>query len=449
MVWLKTLAVVSLAAVANGSLAAALCEPLSPLAPLSAADEASERAFCAIAFDSDNIALCPKTWSTSPAALVYDLAGSGWDGRAQAFEAEVCARGGSAREAASRELAFFKNSLNGRKTSGTFAPASLLYYHLSRYLNTRVQVPVAVPVSFPAADYRQRIVAHGLRYSDSKRTRMLHEGWLEMDAALAAPADYHHSRELFIADASRLWGVLLMEEGRRYGPELNGTRASGWGEGQNRDFQRSAPFIALRSDQPLAAAINTGIAEARKDAAMAKALAADVAPSQVAWWMHELTEIVLLDFILGQQDRIGNIDYLTRAVWLEEGALQQTAGAAPAGAITLKVSVLNDNDAGVRSGYANFAARTDMLAGWHHMDPALYQRLQALAQDFAAEGPLAQAVRGNYRLSASEAERVLKQAQAAAASLQQRCEAGALRFDLSVANVLAPDAATAEAVPCR
>ena len=228
------------------------CEPLPPLAgEVAAADAAAERAFCDIDFDSASIALCPKTWSTSPAALVYDLVGSDWQGRSAAFEAEVCPRGGSARESASRELAFFKNSLNGSDTSGTFAPASLLYYHFSRYLQTRVQVPVAVPVSFAIGPYRERIVAPGVSASTGGHAKMLHAGWLEMERALGDPATYRHRRELFDSEGTRLRGVLLLEDGHRYGPEINGTRVSGWGEGQNRDFQRTAPFIALRADNTL------------------------------------------------------------------------------------------------------------------------------------------------------------------------------------------------------
>ena len=111
----------------------AQCAPLPPLAATTAeSDSAQQQLFCAIDFNGGSVALCPKTWSTSPAALVYDLEGTPWEGRAGAFEKDVCARGGSARDEASRELAFFKNTLNGRKTSGTFAPASLLYYHFSR-----------------------------------------------------------------------------------------------------------------------------------------------------------------------------------------------------------------------------------------------------------------------------------------------------------------------------
>ena len=427
-----------------------ICDPAPALLePVAAADNAREADYCAIDLSGDDVAICPKTWSTSPGAVIYDLGGTEWQGRVAAFENSHCAPGGNARELAAAELAVFKNSLNGRETSGTFSPSALLYYHFSRLLQTQVHVPVAARVAFDLPAYQQRVIKPGVAFSDSARRKMLHAGWLEMAKAANEPAAYSHKRELFSGDYKQLWGVLLLSEGRRYGPEFNGTRASGWGDGQNRDFQRTAPFIALRTDLPLKQAIEQGIREARADATMAKALPATIAGAQVASWMHDLTEIVILDYILKQQDRIGNVDYLHRWCWLEDGELQQGVSApAGKGAVKLKVSVLNDNDAGVRSGYANYAKRTDMLSGWRHMSPDLYQRLQGLAVDFKQDGPIAQSVRANYRLSSREAEGIIARGIEAAGILTKACAAGQLRFDLTPAAVIDPAAAVPQDVAC-
>lgn len=409
------------------------CRALPPLAAeVSVADSQAEQNFCNIDLGSASTAVCAKTWSTSPAALIYDIEGTEWAGRSKAFEAEVCPRGGHAWDAARAELAIFKNSLNGRETSGTFAPASLLYYHFSRLLDTSVHVPVAVLAEFPLAPYHQKVVVPGLELSVKGRLKMLHAGWQEMELALSDPPAYGNRRELITEDG-KLWGVLLLLEGRRYGPEVNGTRESGWGDGQNRDFQRTAPFLALRKDLPLPEAIAAAVTEARENPAMAEAVPEDISPVQVAWWMNELTEIVILDVLLKQQDRIGNIDYLTRWVWYEDSEARMSA-TKPEGeeAVKLKVSVLNDNDAGVRSGYANYASRTGMLDGWHHMNEGLYHRVQALAADFASEGPVATAVRANYRLSKRESEGIIERGIAIGDSLRQRHQAGELRFDLGL-----------------
>lgn len=49
----------------------------------------------------------------------------------------------------------------------------------------------------------------------------------------------------------------------------------------------------------------------------------DVSAPQMVFWMTELTEITLLDFIFNQQDRIGNIDYLAYWYWLENGQVHR------------------------------------------------------------------------------------------------------------------------------
>lgn len=426
------------------------CHMVPPLsADISADDSAAQDAFCAIDVTSTSVAMCAKNWSTSPAALIYDLEHTPWEGRAVEFEAQVCAIGGRARDQSHAELAMFKNSLNGRETSGTFAPSSVLYYHFSRLLQTRLQVPVAVLAEFPRENYLQRVVLPGVKNSESKRLKMLHAGWQYMDRALSDPGNYPHGRELLTDNSNYLWGVFLLQAGHRYGPEVNGTRESGWGEGQNRDFQRTAPFLALREDLPLASAIKAGIALAREDEKMAEALSSTVPIQQIAWWMNDITEMVILDSLLGQQDRIGNIDYQWRWLWWDQGTLRtgkqrpdnQAAG-------KLRITVLNDNDAGVRSGYVNYARRTGMLDGWHHIDPGLYRRVQALAADFGDSGPVASAVLGNYRLSSREARGIIRRGIEIADQLRERCESGALRFDLSLTNVMNPGAAEVKPASC-
>ena len=66
----------------------------------------------------------------------------------------------------------------------------------------------------------------------------------------------------------------------------------------------------------------TAVHEARKNPRMARALSADTPLEQVVFWMQDVLEITLLDYVLGQQDRIGNIDYLWRWYWIEDGKLE-------------------------------------------------------------------------------------------------------------------------------
>ena len=288
-------------------------------------DKAAEQALCSIDIYDANVAVCPKLRSTSPGTFVYQIGKGPYAGAQKRFEAEVCPRGDVIVEEADGPPAGFKVTMNAKNTSGTFSTASLLYYHFARYLDASVHVPVSVYRSIDRKAHEQRVTARGLACPRSKKS--------PADESRRLAGTGHRGEEarglrgnrtrLFTADRSRIYGVLLHVNGKRYGPEFNGTRKSGWGEGQNRDFQETAPFLALRSDKPLKEAIAEGLSKASRDPALKKAMRHGVSPQQMAFWMQDLTEITLLDFIFSQQDRIGNIDYVDYWHWSENGSWEK------------------------------------------------------------------------------------------------------------------------------
>jgi hypothetical protein len=402
-------------------------------------DRREERDHCSLDFAS--LALCPKLWSTSPGTIIYEIESSDYNG----WERQHCASGHHAKEAARHHPANFKVSANARDTSATYAPSSWVYYHFSRYFRTQVHVPVAVYRSMDATAHNRRVTRPALAIvGDSHRMRMLAAGWRLLDAIESGRETGGAAAAALTDDGRQLFGVLLDNKGDRYGAEFNGTRESGWGVGQNNDFQQTAPFIALRDPQPVAEAASTAIHEARKNPRMAKALPADTPPEQVVFWMQDVIEITLLDYMLGQQDRIGNIDYNWRWYWIESGKLESKAahGKTPPEEIAafspvrLRQSAINDNDAGVRGGYADFAAKTHMLEGLRHYSPDLYQRLGRLAADFARQGPAFQWLTASAGLGSKEAATIAKRTQEAFDLLQADCRSGALALDLEPARML-------------
>lgn len=398
-------------------------------------EDAAERALCAIDFHDGTHALCPKLFSTSPGTLVYDLADGPYAARAAAFEREVCPLGHIVTTEAVHGAVSYKMSVNTRETSATFANASFIYYHFARYFDAAVHVPPAVLRSIDKDVHLKRVARMGEAVSATRPPlKMLHAGWTTVVRAEQDPGSYTPTDELFSADRKQLYGVLLRPEGRRYGEEVNGSRASGWGDGQSRDFQQTAPFLALSTDKPLREAIQHGLASGHAGSA----LPADVREVQMAYWMRELIDITLLDDLLGQQDRIGNIDYLEHWVWVEDGQVRQqrATGRQPPSDIAafaprrIKRTELGDNDAGVRTSYANFTQRTGMLEALRHHHPHTYRQLLAMARDFDARGALYDQVRSSYGLSGAEFERISGNVRQAAAVLKASCHAGKLRFDL-------------------
>jgi len=215
------------------------CVRIAPMpgAAYSQDDLEAEAAFCAIDLYAPTVGLCPKTWSTSPGMILHDLSAGPYAGNRSGFETAACPQGKEAKAAGAGELGKWKPTMNARGTSGTFSPSPLLYYHLSRYFGMDIGVPVAVWRSMDRQMHLAEVARPGVAISGhSHSSDMNRQGWQVLVAADQEPASYRPTDELFTADRSAIFGSLLRSTGDRYNSEVNGTRASGWGAGQNRDF---------------------------------------------------------------------------------------------------------------------------------------------------------------------------------------------------------------------
>lgn len=416
-----------------------------------------EAAYCDIDLYSANVAMCPKTWSTSPGTMIYDITEGPYAGNRVEFERNACREGKSAENLALETLAKFKPTMNAKGTSGTFSASPLLYYHFSRYFDTTVRVPVSVWRSIDAEAHLGEVARAGLALSGGRNGgRMNHAGWEALVNAEKNPASYQPMDDLFTEDRRQIYGVLTDSPGHRYGSEINGTRVSGWGKGQNEDFQKTPAFLALRANKPLAEAIEQGLSEGRKDRQIARDLGQSVTPQQMVFWMTELTEIVLLDFVFSQQDRVGNIDFTPYYYWLEDGKMKHKRakhheagdGSVPADAILLRRTNLNDNDAGARVQYANFAKSTQMLEKLRHVNADTYSKLMALDADLTNDGPISQWLRTSFGLGDREVAQVVSNTSLAAGILRQSCDQGQLIFDLEPKQFLETGTVVAKEMSC-
>lgn len=421
----------------------------------SEADTAMEAALCSIDFYGNAYALCPKVFSTSPGTLIYALDTDQPGTTAQAFEQQSCA-GGLHKRGALGDPISYKMSVNTRETSATFANASLIYYHFARYFDTSVHVPVAVFRSIDRQEHARRVSARGVELSAGKPSlRMNHAAWQALQAAETDPSSYHPGTELFTPEGL-LYGVMLHPAGKRYSAEINGTRVSGWGDGQNRDFQETAPFRALRSALPLEEAIEEGRQAAMADPALAKATGEDATPAQMVSWMNDLIDITLLDYIFSQQDRVGNVDYVDYWYWVDGGELHrqpQNSPTLPADIASLKPqhikhTELGDNDAGVRLTYVNYTKRTGMLEKLRHYRADTYVKLLRLDADFQVSGPLHDYVRTTFGLSEREFAQVVANTRQAASILRETCKAGRMRFDVEPAEFIVTGTVVPGTPPC-
>ncbi len=82
----------------NYSSPAGVTEQCIALAPMPGAiarpgDKKQEQKYCGINFYDGNTALCPKTWSTSPGTIVFDLSSGSYADRVNQFEKDGCKLG--------------------------------------------------------------------------------------------------------------------------------------------------------------------------------------------------------------------------------------------------------------------------------------------------------------------------------------------------------------------
>lgn len=436
------------------------CIKIAPMpgASYSKGDLKDEAAFCAIDLYATDVGLCPKTWSTSPGMIIHDLSSGPYKDDRKGFERNACPEGKDAKAQSAGDIAKFKPTMNAKGTSGTFSASPLLYYHLSRFFGADINVPVAVWRSMDKDLHLSEVARPGLAQSGhSHSSDMNQAGWRMLVTADADPSAYKPTSDLFTSDQSAIYGVLLSSSGDRYNSEVNGTRASGWGKGQNQDFQQTAPFLALRSSASVDKAIAEGIAQAIKDKQILKDMGADVSPAQIAFWMSDIANIVLLDFMLSQQDRVGNIDFVPHWYWVENGEVKSRKAVKhgaetdplPEGAVRIKRTHLNDNDAGGRVEYANFAKSTEMLQKLRHFPAGTYRQLMALDADLQAQGPLHTYLRDSFGLATAQFDQLVANTGLAAQILRESCERGELRLDLNPMAFLVGGTAAEADIACR
>jgi len=423
----------------------------APGARYSTQDEETETHYCSIELYRSDIALCPKSWSTSPGTILYNLQTIPFSGTSAEFERTACSE-----QKKYKKLLKYKQTMNEVDTSGTYSTSSLVYYHLSRFLDATIHVPVSVYREMDRQAHLERVTESGISMGLSG---MIGAGWKHLYDAESRESNYSPLEHLFTRDRQKIYGIFISGVGERYGPEINGIR-SAWGVPQNLDFQETPAFRALRSELPFRNAIRQVLNSygayltTAPNTSATKALLESLAKTypkmnvpQMVYWMKELSEIAVLDFVLTQQDRIGNIDYEWVWYWREGNQLRsQTVGSdlpldrksevpMPPGLsakspLLLQRSHLNDNDAGTYTRYANYTKKTEMLEKIRHLAPATYVRLKELAMDFRKKGRLYRYFEGKFGLSPGDLAGLVRNTELAFGILQNQCRKGSIRFDL-------------------
>lgn len=416
-----------------------------PTAQYSSDDLKKEAELCAIDVYGPAIALCPKIWSTSAAIVFYDISeGKFRDDRA-GFQSKICVAGKIAKFVAKDEIARLKFTMNQDTASATYTPSSSLYYHFSRYFDFSTAVPVAVWRSIDKSVLRNEVALGGRDLSAGQDALAPnHAAWSTIIDAIDDPSTYEKpgsygtARDLFTADGTAAYGTIYDGGGTQYGPEMNGRVVFDTAENRYAAFLQTPAVTALNTDLPLGQTIRETL---KRDDAVFTPEGREprhITTAQLAFWMHDMAEILLIDSMLGQQDRPGNIDYREYFYWQKDGVVERERlgdqvtgkGNIPRDAQIILGSRLNDNDAAGRSEYDNHLMRLSALEALHHFDPVLFEKVQTLDADFQNQGSIYLWLRDSFGLEQDQTDMIVANTSHAAAVLRDRLTNGALRLDL-------------------
>lgn len=307
----------------------------------SAQDEADEAFLCKLDYygttvDSQRVAVCPKLNSTNPG---LNLLLNKIDFSYPSFPVNC-----QSRDKKLELIAKHKQSI-----SCSYTPSLLTYYHLSRQLGGILNVPVAVLRTVDKDEHLQW-TKEAISYFSSSNNDLIYQNWLHFSRAHSSPEKYP---QIFTRNKQFLFGALTMNAlDEKYYSDV-----SGKGDYSTRElrFQKLQPFQKI-SDNLGLASINHGLSLQEKIQNLVQ--------------MKDVSDMILMDYLLNQADRIGNVHYLDRFYTFQNGELLASSKATE-GALAIKQMILKDNDCGITK--ENRFKKFGILEKVRHLSPQTYR----------------------------------------------------------------------------
>lgn len=342
-----------------------------PKADYSDKDVKNEAKLCS--YDAHiNVAACAKTNSTNPGVQFFEIPAGANIAQIEAIECEE-----NTKFPKIKKLAKYKNS-----TSCSYTPSILSYYHVSRFLGDVNQVPVAVLRTMDVKTH----IAIGETVDKSDGTYMTWPSLLKFlswkKSDVKTPEQSKKAKGLFTEDFSQSYGALQKNPGgeEKYSELFNReskeeAAAARAGTGPAVQLVRATRF---KNENP-------AYKELANSASLnLKTFNADNA--QKVLRMQNVADMILLDTMLSQEDRFGNLHYTIEAFALqkdETGKMNvkklkelEDGQTYPAGTVQVKKLMMKDNDCGVNR--SNHLKKAGLLEGIKHFNPETFKKLLEL-----------------------------------------------------------------------
>jgi hypothetical protein len=321
---------------------------------------------------------------------------------------------------AAKKFAKYKSSI-----SCSYTPSILAYYHVSRIFGDILMVPPAVLHTFDIERQRQ-IAEKAISHLNGKSDSLLKQIWEGFNSHLRSPGASAKKDVLFTDDLKQSYGALQQNPRgeEKYSEMFFAARAGGTRAEAFRD--RSPIYQLLKDSRSLRSLVGNQWNKQNV---------------QTVQQMRDVSEMILMDYLLGQEDRFGNVHYKESYLYVDaskEGqsvekmsAKSDAAEVRSRNAILVKRMMLKDNDCGVSGSRENRVKKYRLLEGVNHMNPETYKRLLALSREvsnastttfFREETMMTAGDYNTFRTNVAEAVEIL----------QGACRRGKLQLDLDL-----------------
>ena len=357
-----------------------------------------------------NAAVCPKLNSTNPGLDFYSLPQGGTP---KEVEAARCKTAGA------NKIAKYKLS-----SSCSYTPSILGYYHVSRMLGGIADVPPAILRTF---DLQNHITIGYAALAETPSGSLIHQTWASLMAELTAGASSKRRDFLLTDDFAQSYGAL----------SENPTNESFYKEFFNGGTNNVARALNFRDKNPIVAMLARNV---DISTLVPRNFTAENVQKLVQ--LKDAADLIVIDTLMNQQDRFGNIHYNATYYYIDgkdpnqdgSGELKSSKKLAPeevarVGAVQIKKLLLKDNDCGVAK--QNIAKQAGLAEHIVHIDPRTY--LLLLHLDAVAHlAEMKEFFAREMVFTANDYANIRKNLKELATKLHQACLRGGLKLDLDL-----------------
>lgn len=309
---------------------------------------------------SVNVAACAKENSTNPGVQFFEMPNGATIAQIESLECKE-----NSKFPKIKKLAKYKNS-----TSCSYTPSILSYYHISRFLGGVNQVPAAV---LRTLDVKKHI-AIGETIDSTDGTFLTWPSLLKFLKTGKDMTNKDKMHGLFTDDFKQSYGAL----------QKNPTGEEKYSELYNGGADQAIRAVNFKSKNPTYALL----ADSRSLSNMGFNQWSTANLQQVLR-MQNVADMILLDTILSQEDRFGNLHYTVEAYAIgkdQNGQLNvkkqkelEVGQTYPTGTLQVKSLMMKDNDCGVATNRTNHLKNAGLLKDLKHFNPETYQKFLKLA----------------------------------------------------------------------